>query len=82
MLGFLVRRGSIWCAVRFDEHEPRWVILLLDDIEAGDAGFLNTEPGIFERRLFELGNGFRFYADMNVNDEHEFTFRFDCDDQS
>jgi hypothetical protein len=46
----------------------------LDDIEAGDAGFLNTEPGIFERRLFELGNGIRFYADMNVNDEHELPF--------
>jgi hypothetical protein len=82
MSGFFVCRRSIGRAVSFDEHEPRWVILLLDDIEAGDAGFLEAEPGIFERRLFEFGDGFKFYADMNVNNEHEMTFRFDCDDQS
>jgi len=38
MGGFLVRGGRGGSAIGFDEHEARWIVLLLDNVEPGNAG--------------------------------------------
>ncbi len=74
MFRFLVRGGGGGIPINLHQHEAHGVVLLLDDIEARDAGFLQACPGVGQRRLFEGFNAPGFYVDMDVNDEH------DCDE--
>ena len=48
MLCFLVRGRRLGGAIGFHQHEARRVILLLGDIEPGDARLLDALPRIGE----------------------------------
>ena len=65
-----MRGGGFGCAVNFDEHETRRVVLLLANIETRDAGFLGAVPGIVESGLPEGVDRIGLHANMNVDDEH------------
>ena len=71
MRRFLVRSIGGGITIDFHKDKPRGVIGLLDDIKAGNAGFLQAGAGIGERGDFECLDAFRFHSDMNVNNEHD-----------
>ena len=73
MFRFFVCIGGGGIAIRFHQHEPRWVILLLNDVETRYARFLEACARIGQRRFFESLHVFRFDMDMNVNYEHKET---------
>ena len=70
MGGFLVLSGSVRVAVNLDQDEPGRLIELLDDVEPGDARFLDARAGVGEggraKRLDALG----LDLDLDVDDEH------------
>jgi len=70
MGGFLVRGGRGGSAIGFDEHEARWIVLLLDNVEPGDAGFAERLPGVFQARGREGLGAAGFYVNQDMNDEH------------
>src|SRR5437899_7864947 len=72
MRSLLMLRRRIGVAIDLDEHKPCRVVLLLDDIEPGDAGFADAVARIFERGLFEGLDAFRFNAHMNMDNKHRF----------
>ncbi len=65
--GGFVFRGSVGVAVDLDEDEARGIVLLLEEFEAGDAGF----PGAVFR--VDYGGGFEgideFGFDLGVDDQ-------------
>src|SRR5581483_9202623 len=69
MPGFLVRGGSLGGAIGFDENEARGIVLVLDDIEAGDARLLDAGGGVGKRGLFESVDAIGFDVNLNVDDE-------------
>lgn len=71
MRRFLVGGCSVGVPIDLHEHESRWIVLLLDNIEAGDAGFFEAFAGIDQRRLFEGTYAFGFDVNMNVNNQHD-----------
>ena len=70
MSGFLVAGRCLGIAIDLDQQEPGGIIGLLDDIEARDAGFLDTVLGVFDRGSPEGVGAFRFHFYLNMNDEH------------
>ena len=68
MLGFLVRRRGLRSAIDLHQHKARRVILLLHEIKAGDARFLDALSRVGNRGLFEGLDVLRFYVNVNVND--------------
>ena len=67
MFGFLMRVGGTGITIDFHQHEPRRVVLLLQNVKAQDAQFQQAPACVEPRRLFEVLNAFRFDMDMNVN---------------
>jgi hypothetical protein len=65
-----MRGGGPGIAINLHQHEPRRVILLLQDVEAQDAGFLQTVARVESGRLLERHDALRFDMDLNVNYEH------------
>src|SRR5262245_31648167 len=55
--------------VNLDEHEPRWILAVLDDIEAGDARLLHALVGILERGCPERVDMLRLHEAVNMDDE-------------
>ena len=49
MRRFLVACRIRRCAIDLDEHEARWVIFLLNDIESDDAGLLHAVARVLQR---------------------------------
>ena len=70
MPGFLVRGSGLGVAINFHQYETSRVVLLLDDIEARDAGFFQTFARVGERGLCESFDALRLDANMDVNNEH------------
>jgi hypothetical protein len=74
MPGFLVRGGRFQRAVSLHEDEPGGIILLLQHIELGNAGFLDAVPGILSAGFLEGFDAIRFDVNVHVNNEHGFPF--------
>lgn len=70
MRGRLVLGWRVRGPVNLDEHEARRVVLLLDDVEAGDAGFLDAVAGVVERGGLEGCDAISLHVDVDVDDEH------------
>ena len=68
--GFLVGRRSGRGAVDLDEDEAGRIVGLLQDIEPGDAGFADRQPGVFQTRSFEGFDRLGLHMNMNMNNEH------------
>gem|GEM_PF-4734754 len=47
MSRFFVFRGVFGRAINFYQNEARRIVLLLQNVEAGNAGFLNTVASVF-----------------------------------
>src|SRR5579862_2447790 len=75
MSGLFVRGGSLPRTISLDQHEPGPVVLLLHDVEACDAGFLNTRPGVLDGCPAEVSHGLRLDVHMHVNNEHQTRLR-------
>ena len=75
MFGLFVRRRCRRIAIDFNEDEPRDVILLLHDIKAQDAWFLDAFARIRQRGRLECLDTLRFDADMDMNNKHGFPIR-------
>ena len=65
MGGGFVCHGCLDAPVGFDEHEPGRIILLLEQVETGDAGFLEALAGVSERGLPEGFHTIRFHMHSN-----------------
>lgn len=63
-------RGRLGSAVDFGQQEARGIVELLQDVEGGDAGFLEAVAGVFEGGGAEGLDGFRSDVDMDLDDEH------------
>jgi hypothetical protein len=70
MGGFLVRSRRGGRPIDLDEHEAGGIVGLLDNIEAGDAGFAHAVTGILEARGLEGLDALGFYVDVDMDDEH------------
>lgn len=57
-------------AIHLDEHEPRGIVLLPDDIESGDTRFLEAGPRVLEGGLFEGGLLAGDHVDEDIDDVH------------
>lgn len=68
--GRLVRDGRFDTPVNFNEQEPGRIILLLQQIKGGNAGFLNALLCVGEGGLPEGVDAFRFDVDMDMNNQH------------
>lgn len=68
--GCLVRDGRFDTPVNLNEQEPGRIILLLQQIKGGDAGFLHALLCVGESGLPEGVDTFRFDVDMDVNNQH------------
>jgi hypothetical protein len=68
--GLLVPRRIVRRAVQLDQQKPRRVVVLLDDVEAHDAGLLHAVARILERRGGEGVHGIGLHVDEDVDDEH------------
>src|SRR5882762_2919641 len=70
MFGFLMCRRRAGRAIAFHQDKSRGLILLLENVEPGNARLLET--------FLRIGNGgplkslhrFRFYVNVNMNDKH------------
>src|SRR5664279_154464 len=76
MSGFSVCGCSIRRAIGLDQHEFRFVVLLLDYIEARDTRFLNAVASILDRGPPELCDRLGFYLHMHMNDKHQMCLHF------
>ena len=74
MLGLFVSRWSLGRAVDLHEYKPGRVVLVLNDIKAGDSRFLNAFSSVGERRGFKSLDEFGFYLDMHMYNKHRFPF--------
>jgi len=63
----LVRRRGFSSFVNFDEHELRFVVLVLQHVEASDPRFLGRFPRVLQRRLPERVFGARLRLDEDVD---------------
>jgi hypothetical protein len=70
MFRCLVGGGGIGVAINFHQHEPRRVVLLLQDVKTQDTQFEPAAAGVEPRRLFERLHAIGFDMNMNVNNEH------------
>lgn len=70
VVGFLVPGGILFGAIDFDQDKPRRIILLLEDIEASNAGFLTAMKSIFDGSGSERFNLIRFDMHKNMNNQH------------
>lgn len=68
--GFFVSGRCVGRAIRFDEHEAGWIVLLLEDVEGRDARFFDTLASVCEGGIFKGFDVFRLQMNLNVNDEH------------
>ena len=50
MRRLLVARRIVVGVVDLDEDEPRWIVVLLDDVEADDARLLDAVAGVLDGR--------------------------------
>ena len=66
----LVRDGRLDGAVDLDEHEARRVVLLLDHVEPGDAGFADAVAGVRDGRGAKRLDRLRFHVDVHMDDDH------------
>ena len=53
MRGLLVARRRIGVAIDLEQRESRRIVVLLDDVEADDARFLDAVARVLERRRLE-----------------------------
>jgi len=58
------------CAVDLDEDEAVGSVGLLEDVEAGDAGFEDAGAGVGESGGPEGFDALGFYVDEDVDDVH------------
>jgi hypothetical protein len=65
-----VRGGRFRSAINLDQHKPRGVVRLLEDVEAGHARFLHALARVFDGSVPERFDAFRFDMDMNEYNEH------------
>lgn len=68
--GLLVFRGCAGGPVGFNENEPGGIILLLEEVELRDAGFLPAGAAVGERGGLEGFHAVGFHVDGNEGDEH------------
>lgn len=71
MGGFLVGDGGFLGAVDFDEEEVGGVGVVLEDVEAGDAGFEDAVGRVFDRGGLEGIDVGGVDVDVDVDDEHD-----------
>ncbi|SPE50899.1 hypothetical protein SBV1_1240002 [Verrucomicrobia bacterium] len=71
VLGFFVCPRRFRRLVRLDQHEAGGLILALDEIEPGNAGFLEAFSGIGQRGGFKSLKALRLDLNMNVDDQHK-----------
>ena len=77
----LVGRGRGLVAVNFDEDETRGLILLLNDVESGDAWFLHALLGVFDCGMAKSLDRSGLHVDMDMNDEHSFLLLIKCSEE-
>lgn len=65
--GAFVKIGSGRRSVNFDQYEASWIVGHLDDVEAGDARFLNAGASILESGRDERVYAVGFDAHVNMN---------------
>ncbi len=70
MGGFLVGGWGVLGAVGFDEDEAVGGVVLLEDVEPGDAWFLEAGLGVFEGGGEEGVDGFGLHLDVDLDDKH------------
>ena len=68
--GRLVRSGCFNAPVNLNEQEPGGIVLLLQQIKGGDAGFLEAPARVDEAGLAKGFDAFRLNVDMDVNNQH------------
>ena len=68
MLSFLVFGRRVIGAILFHEDEACWIVLLLNKIEAGDAGFFDTASRVLNSGFAECFKAFRLYLHVDVDD--------------
>ena len=66
LVGCRIGRAAIY----FNQDEKAGIILTLDQIEPGDARFLQTGPGVGHGGFDEGRHAFREYGDINMYDKH------------
>ena len=70
MGGLFVGEGIAGGAVDFNEEEVGGLIVLLEEVEAGDAGLMQAGAGVGDGGVFERLDVFGLDGDMDMNDEH------------
>ena len=70
MDGFLVGSWCVRMTIDLVEDKPVRIVFALEDIETGDARFLNAFLGIGQRSFAKGLDAVGLYMDVNVNDQH------------
>jgi hypothetical protein len=70
MASFFVGGGRVRGTVSLDENEPGRIILLLKEVEPGDARLFHTFAGVSQGGRSESFDVFGFYVNLYKNDEH------------
>src|SRR5208282_5495961 len=70
MLRFLVRGGGLGVPINLHQHEPRRIVLLLQNVEAQDTRLQQTQARVEARRLRERLHRIRFDMNMNLDHKH------------
>jgi putative Mg2+ transporter-C (MgtC) family protein len=65
-----VGRGGAFIPVNLHQDKARGVILLLRDVEPGDARLLHALPGILDGRMAKSLDRLGLHVDMDMNNEH------------
>jgi hypothetical protein len=69
--GFFVGGDGGFGAVDFPEFEAGGVVLMLEEVEAGAAGFLGAVAGVFDGGGAEGFEVFGFDLNVDLEDEHD-----------
>ena len=59
-------------AINFDEYKASRIVLLLNHIEAGDAGLFYALASVGQRDAFKILDALRLHVNVDVDDEHFF----------
>ncbi len=70
MFSLLVSSRCVRGPVSLNENEAGRVVLLLQDVEPGNAGFLNALAGVGKCGLLERIDQVRFYPNVYVDNKH------------
>ena len=70
MSSLLMAGGRLLIPVDFNEHKSSWIVILLNEVEAGDTLFLKTAARIIDGCPDKSIQIFWFYVDKHMHNQH------------